>query len=114
MDTLFNNNPPMPSNDVIVNPENPENPDSKPLAAARIISIDDWVSGGPMYFWRDRLIFEIYLLTPGFESGFTGFSGLQRTSSFWRYWLFVEDYHFTLLFAAALCIGEKPGNESTV
>jgi hypothetical protein len=29
-----------------------------------------------MYFWRDRLIFEIYLLTPGFESGFTGFSGL--------------------------------------
>ena len=104
----------MPSNDVIVNPENPENPDSKPLAAARIISIDDWVSGGPMYFWRDRLIFEIYLLTPGFESGFTGFSGLQRTSSFWRYWLFVEDYHFTLLFAAALCIGEKPGNESTV
>jgi hypothetical protein len=26
------------------------------------------------------------------ESGFSGFSGLQRTSPFWRYWSFVEDY----------------------
>ena len=66
----------MPSSDVMVNPVNPENPDSKPFAAAPIISTDDWVSGCPMYFWRDRFIFEIYLLTPGFESGFTGFSGL--------------------------------------
>ena len=30
----------MPTNDVIVNPVNP---DSKPVAAARIISTDDWV-----------------------------------------------------------------------
>ena len=44
---------PMPSNDVIVNPVNPVNPDSKPLAAAHILSTDDWVSGCPMYFWRD-------------------------------------------------------------
>jgi hypothetical protein len=56
MDTLFNNNPPMPSNDVIVNPQNPENPDSKPFSAAPIISTDDWVSGCPMYFWRDGFI----------------------------------------------------------
>jgi hypothetical protein len=38
MDTPFNNNPPMPSNDVIVNPENP---DIKPVAAAHILSTDD-------------------------------------------------------------------------
>jgi len=41
MDTPFNNNPPMPSNDVIVNPQNPVNPDSKPFAAAHILSTDD-------------------------------------------------------------------------
>ena len=56
MDTPFNNNPPMPSSDVMVNPVNPENPDSKPFATARIISTDDWVSGCPMYFWRDGFI----------------------------------------------------------
>ena len=44
LDTPFNNNLPRPSNDVMVNPENPENPDSKPMAAAHIISIDDLVS----------------------------------------------------------------------
>ena len=27
-----------------------------------------------------------------FESGFSGFSGLQRTSLFWVQWSFVEDY----------------------
>jgi hypothetical protein len=32
------------------------------------------------------------MLSPGFESGFTGFSGLQRTSLFWVQWSFVEDY----------------------
>ena len=52
----INNNPPVPYNDVIVNPVNPENPDSKPLAAAPIISTDDLVSGCPMYFWRDGFI----------------------------------------------------------
>ena len=31
-------------------------------------------------------------LTPGFESGFTGFTGLQRTSSIWVWCLFVDDY----------------------
>ena len=43
LDTPFNNYPPRPSNDVMVNPGNLVNPDSKPLAAARIISIDDWM-----------------------------------------------------------------------
>ncbi len=33
----------MPTNDVIVNPIHPVNPDSKPVAAARIIFTDDWV-----------------------------------------------------------------------
>ena len=44
MKAPFNNNPPMPTNDVMVNPINPENPDSKPEAAARTISTDDSVS----------------------------------------------------------------------
>ena len=46
MDTPFKNNPPRPSNDVMVNPENLVNPDSKPVAAAYIISIDDWMPDG--------------------------------------------------------------------
>ncbi len=50
MDAPFNNNLPTPTNDVIVNPVNPENPDSKPMAAARKISIDGRVYGCPMYF----------------------------------------------------------------
>ena len=50
MDAPFNNNLPTPLSDVIVNPGNPENPDSKPMAAARIISIDGRVYGCPMYF----------------------------------------------------------------
>jgi hypothetical protein len=33
-ESTFNNNLPKPTNDVIVNPQNPENPDSKPHAAA--------------------------------------------------------------------------------
>jgi hypothetical protein len=37
MKVPFNNNPPPQTSDVIVNPINPENPDSKPMAAARII-----------------------------------------------------------------------------
>ncbi len=45
MDAPFNNNLPTPFNDVIVNPVNPVNPDSKPIAAARIISIDGRVYG---------------------------------------------------------------------
>jgi len=43
MDTPFNNNLPTPSSYVIVNPIHPENPDSKPVAAARIISTKNWV-----------------------------------------------------------------------
>ena len=35
---------------------------------------------------------QFYLLSSGFESGFTGFIGLQRTSSFLAQCLFVEDY----------------------
>ena len=50
MDAPFNNNLPTPLSDVIVNPGDPENPDSKPMAAARIISIDGRVSRCPMYF----------------------------------------------------------------
>ena len=34
-------------------------------------------------------------LTPGFESGFTGLTGLQRTSSIWVLCLFVDDYFLT-------------------
>jgi hypothetical protein len=44
MKAPFNNNPPMPTIDVMVNPIHPENPDSKPEAAARTISTDDRVS----------------------------------------------------------------------
>jgi len=40
MKAPFNNNLTSPFNEVMVNPRNPENPDSKPLAAARIFSID--------------------------------------------------------------------------
>ena len=47
MDAPFNNNLPTPFNDVIVNPGNP---DSKPVAAARRISIYGRVYGCPMYF----------------------------------------------------------------
>ena len=46
MDAPFNNNLQMPSNDVMVNPENLVNPDSKLVAAARLISIDDWMPDG--------------------------------------------------------------------
>ena len=42
MKAPFNNNLPTPFSDVIVNPGNP---DSKPMAAARIISIDGRVYG---------------------------------------------------------------------
>ena len=38
-----NNNLPTQTGDVIINPENPENPDSK-LAAARIVSTEGWES----------------------------------------------------------------------
>jgi hypothetical protein len=41
MNASFNNNLPTQTNDVIVNPRNPENPDSKLLAAARTISTED-------------------------------------------------------------------------
>ena len=44
MNASIKNNPPTPSNNVMVNPENLVNPDSKPVAAAQIISIDDLVS----------------------------------------------------------------------
>ncbi|MFN6080786.1 MAG: hypothetical protein ACK48I_16440 [Bacteroidota bacterium] len=42
MKVPFNNNLPTQTNDVIINPGNPENPDSKPMAAARVMSIGDW------------------------------------------------------------------------
>ncbi len=43
MKTVYNNNLPSQTGDVIINPENPENPDSK-LAAARIVSTEGWES----------------------------------------------------------------------
>ena len=53
MKAPFNNNLPTQTNDVMVNPIHPENPDSKPVAAAHIISTDDGVSsirfGGNVY-----------------------------------------------------------------
>ena len=45
MKAPFNNNPPLQTGDVIVNPINPENPDSKPMAAARVIFNEDKTSG---------------------------------------------------------------------
>ncbi|MDP4579798.1 MAG: hypothetical protein NWS66_00820 [Saprospiraceae bacterium] len=36
MDALFNNNPPRPTNDVMVNPVNPVNPDSNQWRCAYI------------------------------------------------------------------------------
>jgi len=49
MKAPYNNNLPTQTSDVIVNPENPENLDSKPVAVARIISNEDWRSGH--WFW---------------------------------------------------------------
>ena len=49
MKAPFNNNLPTQTNDVMVNPENPENPDSNP-AAARLISTEEW--GGSLWFGR--------------------------------------------------------------
>jgi len=41
MKAVYNNNLPTQTIDVIVNPRNPENPDSKLHAAARTISTED-------------------------------------------------------------------------
>ncbi len=48
MKAIFYSNLPSQTGDVMVNPINPVNPDSKPMAAARIISIEDWRDG---CFW---------------------------------------------------------------
>ena len=48
MKALFNSYLPTITRDVIVNPRNPVNLDSKPMAAARIISKADWRDG---CFW---------------------------------------------------------------
>ena len=45
MKAAFNNKLPTQTNDVMVNPENPVNPDSNP-AAARIIFTEEWVKMG--------------------------------------------------------------------
>ena len=44
MKAPFNNNPPLQTGDVIFNPENPVNPDSKPMTVARVISNEDEVA----------------------------------------------------------------------
>ena len=72
MKAVFNKKLPTQTNDVMVNPQNPENPDSNP-AAARIISTEEW----------GVACFKGMFPVTNFESGFTGFSGFQRTSSFW-------------------------------
>ena len=71
MKALFNSYLHTLTNDVLVNPRNPENPDSKPKAAARIISKEDW---------RDGCFWGMFPVKNFFESGF---SGLRRTSLFW-------------------------------
>ena len=43
MNAAFNNNLPNQTNDVMVNPRNPENPDSKPMAAAYKFSNNDYL-----------------------------------------------------------------------
>jgi hypothetical protein len=70
------------------------------------------------FFCRDAMlrvfspkVFNINLpLTPGFESGFTGFRGLQWTSSLWVQWLFVDDYFSPKVFNLNLPL--TPGFES--
>jgi hypothetical protein len=44
MKAPINNNLPILVNDVIFNPENPVNPDSKPMTAVRVISNEDEVA----------------------------------------------------------------------
>ena len=51
-----NRNIPTLTGDVIINPINPENPDSKPMAAKHIISSEDWRDG---CFWGMFWIFQI-------------------------------------------------------
>ena len=66
MKVPYNNNPPTQTNDVMVNPINPENPDSKIGCSAR-------------NFHRRLGCIGIICPENNFESGF---SGLQSTSSF--------------------------------
>ena len=42
--------------------------------------------------WLRKCLFLVIFPVNNFESGFTGFSGLQRTSLFRVQWSFVEDY----------------------
>ena len=48
-------------------------------------------------------------LSPGFESGFTGFPGLIITSPIWVGRLLLKGVFITKPFADALRIGEKKG-----
>ena len=69
MKTPFNNNLPTQTNDVMVNPENPDS--NQWLLRAKFPTKTEGVA----CFWG------MFPVT-NFESGFTGFPGLQRTSSF--------------------------------
>ena len=62
MNASINNNLPTPTNEVMVNPGNP---DSKPVAAAHIFSIYDMVSRCPMDI---RLLYKIIVETRCFAS----------------------------------------------
>jgi hypothetical protein len=59
MKASFNNNLPNQTNDVIVNPENPVNPDSKLMAAASVISKRrlgaQCIFGEVLVFWEYHL-----------------------------------------------------------
>jgi hypothetical protein len=66
MKASFNNNLPNQTNDVIVNPRNPENPGSKPMAAARVISKRR----------LGRCLFSVNVSFNNFELGFTGLGSL--------------------------------------
>ena len=78
MKAPFNNNLPTQTNDVIVNPINPENPDSNP-AAARLISTEEWVKMGYDLTSNSRqpLFYKSFL---GFIMGVCGISSSRYSS----------------------------------
>ena len=78
--------------DVICSPENPVNPDSKVAASTKMQTCQEKskrrifkilsIREGRLRFGWESVLWGIFPEPISFESGFTGFSGLQRTSSF--------------------------------
>ena len=60
MKAPINNNLPILVNDVIFNPENPVNPDSKPMTAVRVISNEDEVAQSSV--WEEMGTLREYFL----------------------------------------------------